>query len=221
MNNLKQIGLAYAMYANDFNDSLPPSVGCAGGVWSDGACGNGLWVSGLWGATYYPTQGYLVQGYSTGKAKYITNPAVLFCPSAVAYNPNYSGCQGETPTLEYFNANFETIPGSYIIVFDNYTVNLNNNSGCPDGPYGSGEGRLSHSQVNGYACAADSLFPCVGFYDHLWHGQTLGFNVLYFDGSVKWWSNSGNVMVNACNDTYGGNSCVSSNNKFWTMVQQK
>jgi prepilin-type processing-associated H-X9-DG protein len=58
-------------------------------------------------------------------------------------------------------------------------------------------------------------------------GTVLGFNVLYFDGSVKWWSNTSNYLVNAVFNasTYqgpynNGNADTRSNDLFWALVQQ-
>jgi prepilin-type processing-associated H-X9-DG protein len=59
----------------------------------------------------------------------------------------------------------------------------------------------------------------------------LGFNVLYFDGSVKWWNNTNDVLVNNCTNGPGGsgegdtgwygNNTPMSSNTFWNVVSQK
>ena len=233
MNNLKQIGLAYAMYASDWGDSLPTRwFGCGEGFvpWGGSPPGAGWTVP----STYGPL-GLLAQGYSTGNAKYITNPAVLFCPSTAPGTTN----------LQTFKANFEQ---PNVQCNSSYTANcdcsdpLGNGS---DGPYGSGGGTLTGcnlptagAAIKRYACAADVFAPGIGttsgstgIYYHLGGGLSslnvvMGFNVLYFDGSVQWWTNSGastnppGTLINA-GDTTNGNIQSTANNKFWQLVETK
>jgi len=221
MNNLKQIGLAYAMYANDYNDSLPPLVCFAGGVWSNpGYCSNGLWAWGLWGASYYGELGYLIQGYTAGHAKYINNPEVFYCPDGV------DGSYWKQCNLAYFYASFESQTNGGEL-FSNYTVNGNYNTGgvgTPDGPYGSGGCLYSHSARLKYPCAADVFLPLMADYSHQWYnGLILGFNVLYFDGYVQWWKNDNNILTGVCDNTKGGGNvfCANTYNTFWGAVQRR
>jgi len=216
MSNLKQIGLAYQIYAQDWNGYLPPL--CTAPSQYD--YGSYLWMYG-----YYCTLGLLTQGWSTGKPKYITNPGVLFCPSA---GGPYA------PTLAQFQSNFELAGDS---CSSDYTVNTNyNNYGNNDGPYFSGQSKLLVSAMLGFPCAAD-FFSMIGIYPHVGNGMgygyktaysgtmnvhILGFNVLYFDDSVKWWNNNNDILVNACDSgSWTGNSVSLSDNTFWDVVKQK
>jgi prepilin-type N-terminal cleavage/methylation domain-containing protein/prepilin-type processing-associated H-X9-DG protein len=224
MNNLKQIGLAYAMYASDWGDSLPTRwFGCGEGFvpWGGSPPGAGWTVP----STYGPL-GLLAQGYSTGNAKYITNPAVLFCPSTAPGTTN----------LQTFKANFEQ---PNVQCNSSYTANcdcsdpLGNGS---DGPYGYGQGLFRASGIKGYACAADGFSNYCGLPGNhmasaIWSSNNLilGFNVLYFDGSVKWWKNTQGSSSSSNGylwDATGGsqtwgNCSIYGNDPFWPLVQQK
>ena len=217
MNNLKQIGLAYAMYGNDWNGYLPL------GYQSFGTC---VWVNGTPG--WYGALGLFMKGWSTGQPKYITTPSILYCPDST----NRQGYGSSPSTLTAFYANFE-VSGSGGLS-SNYAVNLDGGPWTaipPDGPYGSGEGVLMTSAMLGYACAGDAYVAASGiaYGNHM--GQTnflssnlqiLGFNILYFDGSVKWWGNNNNVLVNQGDVTGGqGNIRAGYTNTFWTAVKQK
>jgi prepilin-type N-terminal cleavage/methylation domain-containing protein/prepilin-type processing-associated H-X9-DG protein len=234
MNNLKQIGLAYAMYANDWNDFIPYS--------SYFDLGNTLWGKTSYNTDFYGPLGLLIQGWRTGQARYITNPKVFFCPSP---NPEISGVDfGDTygENIGWFYQNFE-IPYPNDPICDMwgckalYTANLSNlvNDWSPyypiDGPYGSGGGLYSCSARLKFPCAADLFNWLDG--NHLWHDHILGFNVLYFDGSVKWWNNTSNVLVNATYnpfyDEWNGNTNKgyslepdgTGGPNFWFLVKQK
>jgi prepilin-type processing-associated H-X9-DG protein len=109
--------------------------------------------------------------------------------------------------------------------------------GTPAGPYvmGPGKSRLAPSASYGFACAADSFAPDLDgsdgatwwgssgmpgtVYSHYINGSILGFNVLYFDGSVKWWNNINNVLVNQ-GDAHAGNDYSGPVDNFWQAVQQ-
>jgi prepilin-type processing-associated H-X9-DG protein len=219
MNNLKQIGLAYAMYGNDWNDYLP-YPGYA--PWA--TC---LWVNGPPG-WYGGPLGLFMKGWSTGQPKYITTPSILYCPDST----NRQGFGSSDCSLAKFYADFEvpTNPG----LSSNYAVNLDGGPWAsipPDGPYGSGLGVLTTSAMLGYACAGDAYVAASGiaYGNHM--GQTnflssnlqiLGFNILYFDGSVRWWQNNNNVLVNQGDVTNGeGNIRAGYTNTFWTAVKAK
>jgi prepilin-type N-terminal cleavage/methylation domain-containing protein/prepilin-type processing-associated H-X9-DG protein len=266
MNNLKQIGAAYAMYANDFNGALPGPYACT------------PWVSFWWGPLLYISDteeanlgtgvlggsgvGGLVPGTGVGgpgwigkwgsnygqlgllacpQTKYITSLGTFFCPSA-----SQTSWQTTNANLAVAQANFG-VPTSTLWIDSNYTVNYNSgdmpwpqcySQHSIDGPWGSGAGTLSQSASNGFPCAADAfafnLSPSWWgvssgvpgpVYNHYINGQIRGFNVLYFDGSVKWWNNTNNVLTNnnVC-DPYAGNETGVYNqttNTFWTAVQLK
>lgn len=214
MSNLKQIGLAYQMYANDCDDNLPSQF-FLGTNWNAGQV--------LWESNTYGEFGFLAQGAGSadaplgqGTGRYITNPAVLFCPDG-------NGAGSPPWNLVSFNTYFETTTTG-IQVDTNYTANCDDNDSfynAHDGPYGSGRGKLTLSARKGYACAADGFYPSIGSYNHRWNGgngQVLGFNVLYFDGSVKWFQNSRNYLINSA-PTYG-DCCSVSTNTFWVLVEQ-
>jgi prepilin-type processing-associated H-X9-DG protein len=103
--------------------------------------------------------------------------------------------------------------------------------GTPDGPYGTGAGKLMNSASSGFACAADAFAPmsegdywALGtsqVYNHYMNGQILGFNVLYFDGSVQWWSNNNNVLVNAGDPSYGNLEWGPPDFTFFWVVRQQ
>jgi prepilin-type N-terminal cleavage/methylation domain-containing protein/prepilin-type processing-associated H-X9-DG protein len=230
MNNLKQIGLAYAMFAQDNHDSLPAYN--VQSLWWDPRFGNALWS--CWSTNTYGELGYLIQGWkTTGRGKYIDNPAALYCPDNAQANTWWN------LTLPAFYAGFE-VP-FYGPVGSSYTVNSNSVIGdaTMDGPYGSGARSRTTCVANGYPCAADAFTaltpagwpngPLYPVFNHLWNGsQILGFNVLYFDGSVKWWKNTNNVLYNAGDpwvpggETGNGNTEGSiSTNAFWHLVQQQ
>lgn len=200
MNNLKQIGLAYQMYANDYDDWLPPQYRDPDPAWT---------IEGymLWGSDTYGQLGLFAKGYRTGKASYISNPEVFFCPSAApTWGPPQHGF------LQEFKDDFE-VPSCAVIA--NYTVNCDNSSaGAPDGPYDSGRGKFTRSAILGYACASDAFWPGISLSNH----QLLGFNVLFFDGSVRWKNNTNNVLSNAGNN-YSGNMIRGATNTFWTLVK--
>jgi prepilin-type processing-associated H-X9-DG protein len=249
MNNLKQIGIAYAMYAQDNNDCIPARVG--GTTYN--SYGPILWGGSVANAVNaYGPLGLLVQrcGNSTngfGTGKYISTPAILFCPSAPTQTS--SGSWG-VPTLANFRANFENT-GAASLTWGSYTVNCDDSNpnavypSAADGPYGSGGGTLTGcnlptagAAIKRYACAADVFAPGIGttsgstgIYYHLGGGLSslnvvMGFNVLYFDGSVQWWTNSGastnppGTLINA-GDTTNGNIQSTANNKFWQLVETK
>jgi prepilin-type processing-associated H-X9-DG protein len=216
------------MYANDYNERLPVCTAVEGGVggpvlWWDMGADDPINDTGH--GNGYGCLGLLAEGWRAGQAKYITNPEVFFCQD-FADTAGYGNAEGVG--LQWFYQNFEipwpndTVPWG-VGCDSNYTLNGNSNGNYwgyvppypVDGPYGSGTGKLPQSQTFGFPCAIDAYYPPM--YNHLWHGQVLGFNVLYFDGSVKWQKNSGNVLTNA--PSY--NTTATSYDSFWDLLRQK
>ena len=111
-------------------------------------------------------------------------------------------------------------------IWAGYTVNVDSNSGttATDGPYGSGHGKLTNSAKLGYPCAADTYYP-TGQGGNGGNHQLAGFSILYFDGSVRWKSNTSNYLTKNC----GVNGNILSNNttgvvpaednNFWQVVK--
>jgi prepilin-type N-terminal cleavage/methylation domain-containing protein/prepilin-type processing-associated H-X9-DG protein len=181
MNNLKQIGLATMMYAQDYDDNLPPANG-----W---AYGNVLW-QGDSNNPYHPL-GLLLQGYASGKAKYITNPAVFVCPTWKHYGT--SEYWKQVCKVEWIKQHFE-VPG--FGVNSSYAVNKRDDS---LGPYGGGKGKLTQSAMKGFLWAADCWLANSGCSHRDYSISKIlpvGFNVLFFDGSVRWVNDSNHVIAN-------------------------
>jgi prepilin-type N-terminal cleavage/methylation domain-containing protein/prepilin-type processing-associated H-X9-DG protein len=229
MNNLKQIGLAYAMYAQDYNDLLPTPLD---GVWPQyPTC---LWWAGMYMSPLAVLAEGLTYGHpgsmATGPAKYITNSSILFCPDSTNQSlPSYGWWAGPN----YFNTVFEQ-PSPPTTDCSTYSVNVDGGPWAgvpPDGPYGSGESVLTTSAMLGYACAGDAYVVSggVAYGNHMVQTNLLssnlailGFNILYFDGSVRWWSNSNNALVNNGDTTNGtGNERAGYTGTFWTALKAK
>jgi len=75
VNNLKQIGLALNMYAQNYDDNLSPRQPAYSLYYA-----NHLWAPGWSYGPKYFALGYLIQGWRSGKPKYIKDPKVFFCP---------------------------------------------------------------------------------------------------------------------------------------------
>ncbi len=94
MNNLRQIYLGLAMYAQDYDDNCPPRTGSDTHLlWNgEGATPRG----------YASPLGFLLMGYRTrGKGMYIDKPEVFVCNS-VKYGPGMP-----KTTVEAIKRNFE------------------------------------------------------------------------------------------------------------------
>lgn len=194
MNNLKQIGLAYQMYANDWNDYLP----ARNEHWIQDYFGNVMWAESYGG--YYPL-GRFIAGYQAGSGLYINDPKVFFCPSI---GP---GAWKNQMTVENFKNVFEKAG----LFQGSYAVNINQTWSI-GGPYGSlAKGKLSRAIVHDFICAVDAFYTPGLQGMHLGPDRLpVGFNFLGFDGSVKWVSDPTHTILGSGTDS-GANT-----DNIWT-----
>ena len=223
VNNLKQIGLALHMYAQDYDDNLPSRVTPppVPGYRPDFNC-NWLWAPG-W--NYFPL-GLLIQGWrSTGKGKYIQDYKVFFCPGA-RWGP------GSRVTMANFIGWFELQSGGYpafsgsasTYAYNNRDVRTNTNF---YGPYHSSfAGKMSRAMKAGLIAAGDAYtLYSTETYNGKSHagkdGIPEGFNILFFDGSVKWLSNADKKICNISGSfIYKTNSYAGNDTVFFDLTQK-
>lgn len=168
MSNLKQIGLAILMYAQDYDDWLPYSSLII------------RYNSTIWDGTRWEGIGHL-----TGSG-YIKDARILYCPSSIrnANNVDYDYYKSQ---WEYFFAGLGNPWWSSMVI--GYTY------GAYDGP-----DKQNITNVANNALVADN-FNQLQFYSH-----NVGCNVLYGDGSVKWYADQGNAIYNLIDQTGGWTS---------------
>jgi len=186
LNNLKQIGLGFQIYAQDNNDYLPPKYYDPSDSFYKTTFQNAMWFQ---TAQVYQPLGFLLKGYVTnGKGMYVDKPDTFYCPS---------GKWGTSTSarLSYVKARFETTGGE--MVRSSYSYNCEGRPFDRPGPYDDrAKGRLSRASSAGYICAADgyelSTFgpEFIGMNHAASDGLPEGFNVLFFDGSVSWTADS-------------------------------
>jgi len=223
VNNLKGIGLAYSLYAQDYDDYLPAR--CASSVY----VGNELW-NGNNADSYFPL-GRLLKGYrARGHGQYLDSPGNFVCPSG-----NWGASTYGTPVL--IKSQFET---AGVNCRANYSANCTGRGvdvealGYPPGPYNTvAKGKLSKAAAAGYICAADAYIistygPAYTGRNHIGTaGLPDGFNVLFFDGSVKWLADPNHVVCNTTDDTAWSGRINSSNDssyygvRLWTYTQNQ
>ena len=223
MNNLKQIGLGIMMYANDNDDYLPLNLSPHGYWLWDGQIGN-----------RYTALGVLLQGWrAMGKGLYLDNPQLLYCPS-----PYAGSGQGwkDRGSLQHIKSTFE-VPGQRS--FCHYTYNTYVNSRTtwwggtnpPSKPPVPKEiwdkPRLSRAvKIRAIAVAdyfylpsnADPTTYYAGFNHGTFGGEfyPAGFNILSFDGAVKWVNDSGHQIANELTEYYQWKTNGHPNSYFWS-----
>jgi prepilin-type N-terminal cleavage/methylation domain-containing protein/prepilin-type processing-associated H-X9-DG protein len=208
LNNLKQIGLAYQMYAQDYDDNLP----ARNSAWQQDYYGNIIWFANAGG---YFSWGLLFMDYKQNKkGRYIASPEILLCPSRC---PSW----GRTITVSYIDSTFET-PGQLTQVLYSANVRRDPNWG-PGGPYDTKtNGKLTKAAQRGFICMADAYYLSGSggnWANHL--GADLlpeGFNVLFFDGSARWVNDTKHVIANLSNAYTKQNQDVWSN--LWNYTSE-
>jgi prepilin-type N-terminal cleavage/methylation domain-containing protein len=182
MNNLRQIGLALHLYADDNGERLPYYANLP-------ACNTGLnyrgFVAAQCGYDPYPFGRLIQGGYASGR--------VMFCPSLSYTSPQAaSGLQPGTSTrvaMERWSPG-NTAPQNYL--YSNYAVATQWNYGwdLADGlPWKRTDllqTPLREAQPN-WPLAADLRMPegTLNSFESSNH-RSAGFNVVYVDGSVIW-----------------------------------
>lgn len=203
LNNLKQIGLAIHMYAQDYDDNLPTRLP------PPGYDGHSLWS----GDGYYCALGLLFQGYREyGKGKYIAGPETFICPSARKTWSSFA-------TLRGIKNNFEVV-GPNKDARANYSYNISNIIYAPPGfaSWATVYGKLSRAVGTSYACAADAFSVDYGWLNHPDPkdiGLPVGFNVLLWDGSVKWIDDRHHIVCNRSSSNRKHNLNLYSD--FWSF----
>ena len=164
MNNLKQIGLAHIIYAQDFDGRLvPPSATCptSSGSIALGAGKDSPWVAILVDGGYIPAD---VEGYV---------PRIFNCPSGGYQHgdKDYGSCY----------VDYGYIGGGFGLCDENITV-------VSYGPKKISDFNSS-SAVLMFDCVRtwDDEYPYPSTYVNHWKsGIPTGGNILYLDGHVKW-----------------------------------
>jgi len=220
LNNLKQIGLATVMYANDYEDNLPLRGYYA---W----VGHSMWQGSEAGKEGYYPLGLLLQGYGlkdgnyrssttevrNGTGKYLNNPAVFICPS------QYGSWAKTNISAAIISQRFEVMGGGGYC-WASYSVDT---SRPYDPSYGGG--KLSKCSQLGYIWAADvyNLSPtyppeyCVNHVERASYYYPEGFNVLFFDGSVRWVSDPNHTICNTSDGYHTEN--IYDYSTLWTYTQ--
>lgn len=189
MNNLRQIGIALFMYAQDYDDECPPRH------YSDTHI---LWDANLYSSYPYRSPlGYLLMGWrKTGRGRYVEKPDVFICKSRL-------GSVGKAQTVKSIKDNFERPPTqtySNYYCYSGYVFHsspgLQNDSDVRN--------KLTRAAKKGWIACADFINLSTS-----WGNLSLphpapyqekdpagvsrlypeGINVLFFDGSVKWFPN--------------------------------
>ena len=177
INNLKQVGLAFHVYANDYNDWLPFTAMMA----EDGGAANKVRFRGGNPATdYWPVDLIIDLGYTGATAN---DNGVLDGDIKDRFAQQLLKCPSDSATFERIadsDADHLSISYSYVICKQGNTRILT------DGSMKKTQGRANVSRDNaGNAIMADVVWP-----SSMWESNTTNhpddrFNVLYLGGQVQ------------------------------------
>jgi len=173
--NLKQMGLAITMYANDYNDWYPHIPRGASYVFP--------WFQAIYSFGGTGWGSLLRHGY-------IVNPRVMFCPSdRVTFRTTCPWYKGDEATYKWrkpTDGGMADVVGwgyqyyagrPYNGVGEGYF--WNNQDGLPNYPRPTRANKNSKNIIGSDRTIA-------GYYNHLTTTNLIGANFLYLDGSVKW-----------------------------------
>ena len=235
--NLHQMSTASAGYAGDNNGWLAFMWGSVANQWLP-SCGNdgnasinsvrAIHLS--WGScsttAYYPFGQWLSGGYTSGK--------VLFCPAAASdifdpYNYMKPGCNNRKAIEAYKTG---VMPGGMASYAFNTGLVVPNNGYCgvPAGaPWAMAAGGMptcrdssvspSWPLVSDLRNPSNFNSPSVCFSTH----KAQGFNVLYCDGSVKWFAQKRNINPDTDGDAWPWRTevCAISSTFWMTAYTQR
>ncbi len=188
MGNLKQIGLATQMYADDYRDALPWKNPASS--WNKPAM---LWRYHTSGdSTGYNALGHLLAGYSeSGMGAYGLLPESFCCPSAADIRGDWNERHG----AEHIKNAFERTATT-----QNYCQYAANTKLAFQSYGDGGAGRISKCAEQEYPWVIDCYQIAPTHHDmfanHLANdgARPAGFNILFFDTAVRWYQDARGVF---------------------------